>query len=82
MGFEFIKDQYSVCPDFSELYQTCRDKPQGLFSIHQGFLFKGNKLCIPKLPLRSVLVKEVHEGSIAGHFGIQKTLDMLAKHFY
>ncbi|XP_057543336.1 uncharacterized protein LOC130821562 [Amaranthus tricolor] len=82
LGFEFIKDQYSACSDFSEIYQSCKDRPQGLFSIHQGFLFKGNRLCIPKLPLRSVLVKEVHEGSIAGHFGIQKTLDMLAKHFY
>ena len=82
LGFEFIKEQYSACPDFAEIYQSCKDKPQGLFSIYQGFLFKGNKLCIPKLPLRFVLVKEVHEGSIAGHFGIQKTLDMLAKHFF
>ena len=82
LGFEFIKDQYQVCPNFANVYQLCQNKPQGLFSIHQGYLFKGNKLCIPKLPLRSVLVKQVHEGSITGHFGIQKTLDMLAKHFY
>ena len=82
LGFEFIKDQYQTCPDFANIYKSCETTPQGLFSIHQGYLFKGNKLCIPKLPLRTVLVKEVHEGSIAGHFGIQKTLDMLAKHFY
>ena len=25
---------------------------------------------------------EVHESSLEGHFGIQKTLDMLAKNFY
>jgi hypothetical protein len=35
-----------------------------------------------QIPLRNVLVREVHEGSLAGHFGIQKTLDMLVKHFY
>ncbi|XP_057526371.1 uncharacterized protein LOC130805605 [Amaranthus tricolor] len=82
LGFEFIKDQYQTCPDFADIYKLCHDTPQGLFSIHQGYLFKGNKLCIPKLPLRTILVKEVHEGSIAGHYGIQKTLDMLAKHFF
>ena len=82
LGFEFIKDQYQTCPDFAEMYRLCQSTPQGLFSIHQGYLFKGNKLCIPKISLRTVLVKEVHEGSIAGHFGIQKTLDMLAKHFF
>lgn len=27
-------------------------------------------------------MREVHEGGLAGHFGILKTLDMLAKHFY
>jgi hypothetical protein len=82
LGFEMIKEQYQTCPDFAETYKQCQDKPQGLFSIHQGFLFKGNRLCIPKLSLRTILVKEVHEGSVAGHFGIQKTLDMLAQHFY
>ena len=65
-----------------ELYQQCQTTPQGMFSIKQGFLFRGNNLCIPHSPLRLVLVKEIHEGSIGGHFGIQKTLDMLAKHFY
>ena len=50
--------------------------------MHQGFLFKGNKLCIPKIPLRTVLVKEVNEGTLGGHFGIQKTLNTITQHFY
>src|SRR4029079_8283196 len=33
-------------------------------------------------PLRKLLVKEVHGGSLAGHFGINKTIDMLKEHFY
>ena len=32
--------------------------------------------------MRVALGKEVHEGSLARHFGIHKTLDMLAKQFY
>ena len=82
LGFEMIKEQYHTDPDFSTLYQQCNQQPQGLFNIQQGFLFKGNRLCIPITSLRAALVREVHEGSLAGHFGIQKTLDMLAKHFY
>ncbi|XP_057520884.1 uncharacterized protein LOC130801134 [Amaranthus tricolor] len=82
IGFEMLKEQYSTCPDFSEVYQKCQTIPQRLFSIKQGFLFSGNKLCIPQSPLRLVLVKEIHERSLGGHFGIQKTLNMLAKHFY
>ena len=27
-------------------------------------------------------VKEEHEGSLGGHFGIQKTLDMVSQHLY
>ncbi|XP_057543321.1 uncharacterized protein LOC130821549 [Amaranthus tricolor] len=82
LGFEMIKEQYKTDPDFSTLYQQCSQQPQGPFSIQQGFLFKGNRLCIPRTSLRTALVREIHEGSLAGHFGIQKTLDMLAKHFY
>ena len=50
--------------------------------MQDGFLFKGNRLCMPRSPLRYVLVKEVHEGALGGHFGIQKTLDMLAQKFF
>jgi integrase-like protein/reverse transcriptase-like protein len=82
IGFEMIKQHYEHCGDFAELYKSCEQGPQGLFCIQEGFLFKGNRLCIPKLPLRTILVKEVHEGGLAGHFGIQKTLDMLAQNFY
>jgi hypothetical protein len=29
-----------------------------------------------------LLVREAHEGSLMGHFGIAKTLDVLREHFY
>ena len=82
LGFKIIKEQYPGDPDFNILYTACLTEPQGLFYIQQGFLFKGNRLCIPKTPLRTLLIKEVHEGSLAGHFGIQKTLYMVSQHFY
>ena len=82
LGFEMIKDLYANDSDFCNIYAACFTEPQGDFHLQQGFLFKNNRLCIPKTPLRLLLVKEIHEGSLSGHFGIQKTLNMLSEHFY
>lgn len=78
IGFERIKPLYIEDPDFKDIFTECQQGPKGQFHVAQGFLFKANRLCIPKTPLRLLLVKEVHEGALGGHFGIQKTLDMLA----
>ena len=50
--------------------------------MQDGFLFKRNRLCIPKSLVRELLVKEVHSGGLAGHFGINKTIDILQEHCY
>ncbi|XP_056691738.1 uncharacterized protein, partial [Spinacia oleracea] len=49
---------------------------------YDGFLFKGNRLCIPKHSIRELLVREAHGGGLAGHFGIAKTLKILREHFF
>ncbi|XP_062230062.1 uncharacterized protein LOC133927630 [Phragmites australis] len=54
----------------------------GLYYVHDGFLFRTNKLCIPACSIRQVLLQEAHAGGLAGHFGIKKTLDMLSDHFF
>jgi len=50
--------------------------------MQEGFLFKGEKLCVPSCPLRELLVREAHWGSVTDHFGFNKTLDILKEHFY
>lgn len=78
LGFEQLKEGYQHDPDLaSEL-----ESPSKEFVLQDGYLFKGNKLCVPKSGVRELLVKEVHSGGSAGHFGIQKTLDILGEHFY
>jgi len=52
------------------------------FALQDGFLLKGNKLCIPKSPLMGLRVKKAHEEALAGHFGINKILEILMEHFY
>ena len=43
---------------------------------------KKKRLCVPKGSMKRLLVKEAHVGGLMGHFGVQKTLDMLQEHFY
>lgn len=45
-------------------------------------MFEKDKLCVPKGSLREWLVREAHGGGLMGHFGVQKTLDILHEHFY
>ncbi|XP_057518010.1 uncharacterized protein LOC130798930 [Amaranthus tricolor] len=66
----FDKVKYMLCnapilvlPDFNNVFEVECDA--------------SNKLCVPKGGIRELLVREVHSGGLAGHFGIQKTLDIL-----
>jgi len=54
----------------------------GSFTLQDGFLFKENKLCILKSRLRALIVKKAHGGALAGHFDINKTLEILKEYFY
>jgi len=74
LGFEHLKSLYAEDEDLGNLYVACSKHPKGDFLIQDGYLFKGVRLCIPKCSTRELLVREVHGGSLAGHFGKSKTL--------
>jgi len=46
----------------------------GCFTLQNGFLLKGNTLCIPKSPLRDLIFKEAHRGALVSNFGIKRPL--------
>jgi len=50
--------------------------------IQEGFLFKGTHLCVPKCSTRELLIQEVHNGSLAGHYGESKTLSILKENYF
>lgn len=62
LGFDYIKELYDVDSDFGEIYQACAKGAFGKFYKHEGFLFKKQKLCVPKCSLRKLLVREAHGG--------------------
>jgi hypothetical protein len=45
------------------------------------FLFRANKLCVPNYSVRLLLLQEAHEGGLMGHFGRDKTHEMLVDNF-
>ena len=59
VGFDRLKDEYEHWPDFSEIYQAVLQGPSSQYSdfaVHDGLLFKGEKLCIPQTSLREFLI--------------------------
>jgi len=62
LGFDKLKGTYTSCPDFSLIYSniSARNRNHDVdFVIHDGFLFWGSKLYIPKMPFSDVLVWEI-----------------------
>jgi len=73
----------AYCPEDSAFQNLVKNTlTQGPYIIKEGFLFKGNKLRVPTCPLRELLVREAHGGSLASYFGLNKTLDALREHFF
>ncbi|XP_073120524.1 uncharacterized protein [Henckelia pumila] len=77
LGFEYVKALYVSDVDFGEIYVSCMRGPKDKFYLHDGYLFKDDKLCIPKSSIRELLVRKSHSGGLMGHFGVAKTYQML-----
>ena len=45
LGFEYVKDMYANDVDFAEVYVECDKTTFEKFYKHDGYLFRGNKLC-------------------------------------
>ena len=83
LGLENLKEMYNDDPEFSEPYNHCKDgKGWEKYHIHDGFLFRANKLCVPNSSVRLLLLQESHGGGLTGHFGQKKTYEMLSDHLY
>ena len=59
LDFEYIKDLYVDDSDFGNVFNACEKMTFEKFFRHNGFLFRENKLCVPKCSLRDLLVREL-----------------------
>ena len=81
IGFHKLKVAYSSCPDlglvYSELLAGNR-RPYVDFVFHDGYLFRGSQLCVPRISFRDFLVWEMHAEGLAGHLGKDRTIALVA----
>ena len=62
LGFDYIKEMYKDESYFKEAYEACmnllsRDKFNWIeYMLHEGLLFKGIQLCIPKYSIMDNLL--------------------------
>ena len=52
------------------------------FFLQDGYLFKANKLCIPRTSVRDFIVWELHTGGMSCHFGRDKTIVVVEESFF
>jgi hypothetical protein len=77
LGFEYVKELYANDDDFVSVYGASEKATFRKFYRLDGYLFRGNQLCVPNSSMSKLLVREAHRGGLMGHFGIRKTLDVL-----
>jgi hypothetical protein len=88
LGFDNLKEMYRDDPDFKEAYEASenpilRDKIQWTkHMIQDGFLFRGNQLCILKCSIRENLLKEKHSRGLPRHFSHDKTFSKMNSSYF
>jgi hypothetical protein len=50
--------------------------------LHDDLLYHANKLCVRASSVRLLFLQEAHGGGLMGHFGVKKTEDVLAAHYF
>ncbi|GJW92757.1 putative reverse transcriptase domain-containing protein [Tanacetum coccineum] len=78
-GLDVIRDMVTVDPYFLVVLQGVQAGEKPDFFLHDGFLFKGNQLCIPDSSLRLQIIKELHS---EGHVGRDRTLQLVQASYF
>jgi hypothetical protein len=82
-GLESIKELYATNVDFKDAYENCREgRTLNKYVLQDGLLYRANKLCVPASSVHLLFLQEAHGGGLMGHFGVKKTEDVLAAHFF
>ena len=79
-----IREGYQDDEESKRTFDTLRlGKKLEHFRLERGVVwFKQKRMLVPKGKLRWALLKECHDGPVAGHRGVKPTLAELVKNYY
>ncbi|GJW74936.1 putative nucleotidyltransferase, ribonuclease H [Tanacetum coccineum] len=78
-GLDVIRNIVAVDPYFLVVLHGVQAGEKLDFFLHNGFLFKGNQLCIPDSSLRLQIIKELHG---EGHVSRDHTLQLVQASYF
>ena len=73
-GFDSFRELLDIDPYFSPILAIVRVGERIDFLVHEGFLFKGNQLCILYCSLRFHIIQKLHG---EGYVGRDRTLQLI-----
>lgn len=74
IGFEYLKELYEVDVDFGEIWVKFLAKQHMKdYHVTDGFLCKGNRVCIHRTSLREKMIINLHAVSLSDNLGRDKT---------
>lgn len=79
VGFESLAELYVSDPFFSTIFSDAEAGLTDDYSIQDGFLFRGLRLCIPDCSLRLQIITELHN---EGHVGRDRTLQLVTTSYF
>lgn len=78
-GFDTFQDLLPTDPYFSVILADVQAGKRSDFLLHNGFLFRGNQLCVPDCSLRLQIIQELHG---EGHVGRDRTLQLVQSSYF
>ena len=70
LNFEYIKELYMNDHNFNKFYHVYEKVEFEKYFRHNGFLFRGNRLCVPMSSMHELLVMKAYEDGLIGLFGV------------
>lgn len=82
IGFDLLPEYYAADPFFMKVLNELGDGKSQDYLLMNGYLFKGNQLCLPEGSLRLFVIQELHGGGLVGHFGRDKTESLVKERYF
>lgn len=74
IGLDYLKKLHEHNEEFGEMWKNYQKLIVDDFHVYDGFLIKGNQLCIIWSSLQEKVIQELHEGGLVGHLECKRLL--------